>query len=87
MEEIKIRRAEERDIPDIDKLLYEVHKVHSDVRPDLFKSGAKKYNDEELKTIIADDMTPVFVAEKDGSVLGYVFCIHKQYVNLSLIHI
>ena len=81
MEEIKIRRAEERDIPDIDKLLYEVHKVHSDVRPDLFKPGAKKYNDEELKTIIADDMTPVFVADKDGSVLGYVFCIHKQYVN------
>lgn len=41
MENLKIRRAKECDIPIIDKLLYEVHKVHSDVRPDLFKAGAK----------------------------------------------
>ena len=42
MEEINIRRAKESDIPDIDRLLYQVHKVHSDVRPDLFKAGFKK---------------------------------------------
>ena len=45
MENLKIRRAKECDIPIIDKLLYEVHKVHSDVRPDLFKAGAKKYSE------------------------------------------
>ena len=65
----------------IDKLLYQVHKVHSDARPDLFKQGAKKYNDEQLKEILADDKTPVFVAEKDGVVAGYAFCIHKQFIN------
>ncbi len=54
MEEIKIRLAKESDIPTIDKLLYEVNQVHSDVRPDLFKAGAKKYNDEELKKILED---------------------------------
>lgn len=81
MEKLIIRRAEERDIPSIDKLLYEVHKVHSDVRPDLFKAGAKKYTDEELKGILADEKTPVFVAEKDGAVMGYAFCIHKQFVD------
>lgn len=81
MEELRIRRAEERDIPAIDKLLFEVHKVHSDVRPDLFKAGAKKYTDGELKKILADEKTPVFVAEKDGAVLGYAFCIYKQFLN------
>lgn len=81
MKEVTIRRAKESDIPVIDKLLYEVHKVHSDVRPDLFKAGAKKYTDEELKVIIRDEQTPVFVAEKDGTVLGYAFCIHKQYID------
>lgn len=81
MKEFTIRRAEEYDISDIYKLLFEVNKVHSDVRPDLFKAGAKKYSDDELKKIIADDKTPVFVADKAGKVLGYVFCVHKQYIN------
>ncbi len=81
MEELSIRRAKESDIPIINKLLYQVLKVHSDARPDLFKPGTKKYTDEELKEILADDKTPVFVAEKDGSVLGYAFCVHQQYIN------
>ncbi|MDE7268542.1 MAG: GNAT family N-acetyltransferase [Lachnospiraceae bacterium] len=81
MKELTIRRAKESDIPIINKLLYQVLKVHSDARPDLFKPGTKKYTDEELKEILADDKTPVFVAEKDGSVLGYAFCVHQQYIN------
>ena len=81
MSDIQLRRAEERDIPALDKLLYEVHKVHSDVRPDLFRAGTKKYSDQELRKILADDARPVFVAEKDGQVLGYAFCIHRQFVN------
>lgn len=81
MEELTIRRAQESDIPTINKLLYEVLKVHSDVRPDLFKAGTKKYTDEELKEILKDDKTPVFVAEKEGNVVGYAFCVHQQYIN------
>ncbi len=81
MAKLKIRRAQEADIPVIDKLLFEVLKVHSDARPDLFKAGTKKYTDEELKEILANDKTPVFVAEKDGGVVGYAFCVHQQYVN------
>ena len=81
MEELTIRRAKESDILTINKLLYQVLKVHSDARPDLFKPGTKKYTDEELKEILADDKTPIFVAEKDGSVLGYAFCVHQQYIN------
>lgn len=41
MEKINIRRATESDISTISKLLYEVQKVHSDARPDLFKAGRK----------------------------------------------
>ena len=81
MSDMIIRRAVEADIPVIDKLLYQVHKIHSDIRPDLFNKGTKKYTDEELKSIIADDLTPVFVAEIEGRVLGYAFCIHQQHIN------
>ena len=81
MTDVTIRRAVNADIPALDQLLYQVHKVHSDVRPDIFKAGAKKYTDEELKAILADDHTPVFVAEHDGKILGYAFCIRKQFLN------
>ena len=76
-----IRRAAEKDIPYIDKLLFQVHKVHHDVRPDLFKDGTKKYTDEELIKIIHNDLTPVFVYEENDIVLGYAFCIHQQHIN------
>lgn len=81
MEEVTIRRAAESDMDVINKLLYQVLKVHSDARPDLFKAGTKKYKDDELKGIIADDNRPIFVAEKDGKVVGYAFCIHQQYID------
>ncbi len=81
MQEIKIRKAIETDIEQIDKLLYEVHKIHSDVRPDLFKKGAKKYTDDELKEIIVNPKTPVFVAMSGVELVGYAFCIHQQHLN------
>lgn len=81
MNGLTIRRAGADDIPALDNLLYQVHKVHSDLRPDLFRQGAKKYTDAELETILADNNTPVFVAERNGAVAGYAFCVHKQFVN------
>lgn len=81
MENLLIRRAAEADIPALERLLYQVHKVHSDARPDLFKAGAKKYQNEELRLILKDDSRPIFVAEKAKVVVGYAFCIHQQYVD------
>lgn len=78
MGHITIRRAEQRDIPAIGLLLFQVHKVHSDARSDLFKAGARKYGDDELRDILADSRRPVFVAEEGGAVLGYAFCVHQQ---------
>ena len=81
MEEINIRSAELRDIPALGRLLYEVHKVHSDVRPDLFKAGTRKYTDGQLEEILQSGERPVFVAEQDRQVVGYAFCIPKQFVG------
>lgn len=79
--ESNIRKAKNDDIPYIQQLLYEVNQIHHDVRPDLFKSDAAKYTAEQLKSILADEKTPVFVYEQNGAVLGYAFCIHKQFIN------
>ncbi|MCM1339730.1 MAG: GNAT family N-acetyltransferase [Muribaculaceae bacterium] len=81
MNNMKIRLAKETDIPAISRLLFQVHKVHSDARPDLFKAGAKKYTDDEILEIISNPKTSIFVAEVAGDVVGYAFCIHKQFIN------
>ncbi len=70
-----IRRAILKDIEQIVNLLKQVQKVHYEGRPDIFVGGARKYTDEELKNIILDEKTPVFVFEENNKILGYVFCI------------
>lgn len=77
-----IRRAENGDLAGLNKLLMQVLMVHHNGRPDLFKPNAKKYTDEEIFKIIANDETPIFVAVDDeNQVLGYAFCIFKQLLN------
>ena len=46
--------------------------------PTFFTVGEKKYTDEELERIIVDEQKPIFVAEHNGKVKGYAFCIFKQ---------
>lgn len=72
-----IRRAKLADIDRINDLLYQVQQLHADGRPDIFKSGKKKYTDDELAEIIGNDKTPIYVYEEDGVVMGYVFCIYQ----------
>ena len=77
-----IRRAEERDIPRIEALLYQVHRVHSDGRPDIFRKGNKKYTFEELVKLLRNEDTPVFVAVDDAEyVMGYAFCVRQEVKN------
>ena len=52
---MEIRRAMEKDMDGINNLLQQVSLVHHKGRPDLFKYGAKKYTDDQLKAIIHDD--------------------------------
>lgn len=83
---MSIRRAEERDIPDLNRLLCQVLDVHHEGRPDIFRAGAKKYTDGELRAILADENTPVFVAtDEGGGVLGYAFCILIQHKDHNIL--
>ena len=77
-----VRRATEADIPEILELLVQVDMVHHNGRPDIFKGPTTKYDAEQLKAIIADDSTPVFVCvDPEGKVLGHAFCVHKQVLE------
>ena len=81
-----IRKANEKDIPQINKLLNQVLMVHHNGRPDIFKANVKKYTDEELLEIIGDDTTPIFVGVNEKEeVLGYAFCIFQQHIKSSVL--
>ena len=53
--------------------------VHHNGRPDLFKGPTTKYTSGELRDILADDETPVFVCvDGDDRVLGHGFCVMQH---------
>ena len=76
-----IRRAEEKDIPRMLRLLEQVNLVHAEGRPDIFKV-ATKYNDDDLKAAFRDPSQGIFVYEdEDGIVQGYAFTQFQRAVN------
>ncbi len=76
---MNIRRAKEKDVPRLIALLYQVQGVHAKGRPDIFKMGAKKYEEAELREILQDETRPIFVAvNEEDTVLGYAFCIYEE---------
>ena len=72
-----IRQAEEKDIPGLLALLQQVGQVHHQLRPDIFRSDAQKYDNASLKELLTQPDKPIFVAIESDSVLGYCFCVHK----------
>ena len=81
-----IERATKNDIAGVNHLLNQVLMVHHEGRPDIFKAHVKKYTDEELLVILADDTRPVFAAKDEaGNVLGYAFCVMQQHLNNNIL--
>lgn len=81
-----IRRALEKDMPGILKLLSQVLEVHHQGRPDLFKGGVRKYTDSELAELIKDDSKPIFVGvDESERVLGYAFCVFIQHIDNNIL--
>lgn len=83
---MNIRRACEKDISGLNRLLCQVLAVHHNGRPDLFKGNVKKYTDDQLKAILADDTKPIFVAvDHTDYVLGYAFCVFQQHIGNNIL--
>ena len=78
---MEIRFAQAKDIPGILSLLRQVGEVHHQGRPDIFRDGAQKYGASQILSMLDSSGTPIFVAVEDDKVLGYGFCMFKQYKN------
>jgi len=78
---MEIKRAESCHIPGMLELLKQVGGVHHDIRPDIFRAGAQKYDAQALETILRDPSLPIFVATEGDFVAGYCFCQLKEFQN------
>ena len=78
---MNIRFAETRDIPGMIELLKQVGQVHHEIRPDLFRAGAQKYDEAALEGLLTDPTRPILIADLDGEVAGYAFCILQETKN------
>ena len=70
-----IRFATEADIPGMIELLKQVGEVHHQIRPDLFRTGAQKYDEDALSALLKDPSRPILIGDLEGRVAGYAFCI------------
>lgn len=75
---MRICFANETHIPGMIDLLQQVGEVHHQIRPDLFRTGAQKYSEEDLKVLLTDASRPIFIAEDEEKVAGYAFCIFQE---------
>lgn len=76
---MNIRKAEEKDIPQIMDLLGQVLQIHADIRPDIFIPNTTKYTDTELTEMLKDEAKPIYVAVDENDIcLGYAFCQLKD---------
>ena len=75
---MEIRFAEVRDIPGMIDLLQQGGEVHHRIRPDLFRSGAQKYDEAALEALLKDPARPILAAVDEDRLLGYCFCILEE---------
>lgn len=76
---MKIRKAEEKDIPRLLVLLGQVLQIHAEIRPDIFISGTTKYTVGQLAELLKQEDKPIYVAvDKDDVCRGYAFCQLKE---------
>ena len=76
---MEIRFAEIEDTPGILALLRQVGQVHHQGRPDIFRHNAQKYGASQVIAMLNSLKTPIFVAVEGKNVLGYCFCVIKEY--------
>ena len=78
---MEIRFAQAKDVPGILNLLKQVGMVHHKGRPDIFRNHAQKYGASQVLAMLDSSKTPIFVAVEEDKVLGYGFCMLKEYTH------
>ncbi len=91
--DILVRRAIPSDRTAILPLQKEIADLHHEGRPDLFRTEARYYTEDEFSAKLNHPDHRIFIAEADGVVAGYVFAFirhirnHPTYVDRDCFYI
>ena len=82
---MKIRKAEEKDIPRLLALLGQVLQIHAEIRPDIFIPDTTKYTVCELAELLKQEDKPIYVAvDEDDVCRGYAFCQMQEQHGMAV---
>lgn len=90
---ITTRRAVMDDRIRIMPIQKEIADLHHDGRPDLFRTEAHYYSEDDFSARLTNPDHRIFIAEADGEVAGYVFAMvrhirnHPSYVDFDTFYI
>ena len=68
---MRIRKAEEKDIPRIMELLGQVLEIHADIRPDIFIPGTTKYTVTKLDELLKQEDLQKALEDLYEFMIGY----------------
>lgn len=69
-----VRNSKTEDSESVHSLLRIIADLHKNGRPDMFPDLTSKYSFEQVQARLSAPENGVFVAESNGSVVGYIFC-------------
>lgn len=69
-EKLQIETARWRDYPEIAELVQEVHNIHSQARPDIYKQQDHIFTEDEFKKSIVSPMEIFFAARTGEEIVG-----------------
>lgn len=92
---IQIRNAQSTDYPGVSTLLDQLHQLHVQARPDIYKSLHLRLGEKEYDDWLASDQRYLYVAEsvEDGKIVGFssaqrsIIQDHALFADRSMLYI
>jgi hypothetical protein len=78
---ITIRNMTESDIAEVSSMMAELHRIHRELRPDIYIETEKPFGDSDLIRGIADPERFTLVAEIDNNIIGFCVITNKTPQN------
>jgi ribosomal protein S18 acetylase RimI-like enzyme len=74
---LKIRKANIKDIQQVNKIAKQVHDLHVAFRPDIYVSNAIIFSNEDFEKVLHQGI--ILVGELDQTICSYAICFIKKY--------
>ncbi|WP_164848581.1 GNAT family N-acetyltransferase [Paenibacillus sp. DCT19] len=86
MNEVNIRRAESRDYPRVSALMDELHRMHVEARPDIYRPLQPRMSQQEFEDLLNAEDRYLYVAEAtEGEICGYGSAQLNKIQNVELL--